>query len=72
MATLTDSTITKASGSCSCSGAVKEVHYTVKVNNVSSTPNIDRAHFEIESVSALVVVLNDTISGKCGSKQQIN
>jgi hypothetical protein len=72
LTTVTAPVASNTSGLCECKGAIKEVHYTVKVTNKPLTPNIDREYFQIESINATAVVYSGQLSGKCGSKQQIN
>ena len=53
--------------SCTCSGYVKEIHYTVRVTPTEATNTITRAYFATNSVSVVVVIGSTPITGQCGS-----
>lgn len=65
------SVLTKDSttNTCTCTGAVKEIHYTANVTPKSASGSIDRPYFDLTSISASAVVFEDPIVGPCDSNQ---
>ncbi len=69
-----DSVLTTSSGTCSCSGMMKEVHYTVKLVTPTTPPaNSNGKVYRIESIKATPVIYSNFVAqGDCKSKQSIN
>eukprot|EP00347_Sterkiella_histriomuscorum_P004630 403359727 len=72
-ATPTDPIMTRnaTDNTCSCSGYMKEIHYTIKTTPTAATSTIDRPYFSMETVQATIVISNDPIQVTCGTKAKV-
>lgn len=70
---VTESVLTKdsATNQCTCSGFIREVHYTVGVAPKEAAGSIDRPYFELSNINATVVLSSKVATGACNSRQQV-